>query len=86
MEKAALKPNQQIVIDLVKVKKNNEKSEIASSIIQLDGEGDMDSEDAIFTFNSEYGEEEIVNSLTGIFPEKLSKLVSRVVVRPFNQG
>ena len=71
------------------MKKNNEKSQIASSIIQLHGEGDMDSEDANFTFNSEYGEEDIVNSLTEILPKNLSHratLVSIIVVRPFNRA
>ena len=55
----------------------------------MHGEVYIESEDAIFTFNSEYGEEDIVNSLTEILSEKLSNratLVSTVVVRPFNQA
>ena len=84
IEKAGVKPNQ-LVIELDKGKENNETSEIFSPITQLDGQSD--SEDAIFSFKSEYREEDIVSSLTEILPENLvnrATLVSRVAVRPFN--
>ena len=82
-------PTRKVVLDLPKVV-NIEKPEdnIASPIVQLDGtEEETAIEKAIFTVKSEYGEEDILYSLSLVFPENLDndinpKLVSRVRLRP----
>ena len=73
-----------VVLDLPKVV-NIEKPE--DNIAQLDGTEETAIEKATFAFKSEYGEEDILYSLSLVFPENLDnninpKLVSRVRSRP----
>ena len=77
-------PTRKVVLDLPKVV-NIEKPE--DNIAQLDGTEENTIEKATFAFKSEYGEEDILYSLSLVFPENLDndinpKLVSRVRSRP----
>ena len=77
------KHTNKLVIELEKYKDKTQKTEIASPILQLDGE--TSSEDAVFTFKSEYREEDILHAMTEILPEIRTTLVSRVAVKPFRR-
>ena len=53
-----------------------------SPILQVDGAGDK--EKVSNTFHSDYGEEDILDSLNELFPESSSKLLSRVRTAPLS--
>ena len=45
--------------------------ELASPIPQVDGLENLESENIVFNFHSEYGEEDILHSFSEIFPESI---------------
>ena len=56
---------------LFKVKDIPVTKELASPILQLDGSDNPPSENMVFNFHSEFGEEDILYSFSEIFPESI---------------
>ena len=80
-EKDASNSTKRLVLELDKVEDIPLSKELASPILQVDGCENQLNERVFFTFHSEFGEEDIMYSLSEIFPEKVvtsTTLLSRV--------
>ena len=73
-----------LILELDKLDNRPDKTGPNSPILQVDGDqeyvgGDVHS---VYTFKSEYGEEDILYSLETIFPENVAFLISRKRIKP----
>ena len=73
---AGVSSSTKLILELDKAKAVHEPVEknTLSPILQVDGVGDT--EKVSYTFHSDYGEEDILDSLNELFPETSSKLLS----------
>ena len=71
-----------LVIELPKEQEKQVEKSITSPIPQVDGQEEGKEEKSTYTFVSDFGEEDIIYSLSEIFPEIETNLVSRVQLRP----
>ena len=82
---AKVDTERKLIVDLNKVNERlvEEGADNLSPIPQMDGEAEKDEpKDPIFTFVSDYAEEDIVYTLQELFPAKDFSLLSRVRLRP----
>ena len=81
---AGVSSSTKLILELDKAKPVDEPVDknALSPILQVDGVGDK--EKVSYTFHSEYGEEDILDSLDQMFPDCSSNLMSRIRTAPLS--